>query len=142
MKDGFHQVPLKKEHRHLTCMSTPRGTKQLTVLVMGLKNGGAIFQRMMEWVLDGIPCTTVYIDDVIVGSNGATLEEAVANHEKDLRMTLDRLAEHSLMVGSEKAQMFVLEVEFCGHVLRDGTRRPAPGKLLTIQKWELPRTVT
>ena len=43
MKDGFHQVPLKKEHRHLTAMSTPRGTKQWTVLVMGLKNGGAIF---------------------------------------------------------------------------------------------------
>ena len=41
MKDGYHQVPLRKEDRHLTCMSTPRGTKQWTVLVMGLKNGGA-----------------------------------------------------------------------------------------------------
>ena len=26
--DGFHQVPLKEEHRHITCMSTPMGTKQ------------------------------------------------------------------------------------------------------------------
>ena len=43
MKDGYHQVPLKKEHRHYTCMSTPHGTKQWTVLVMGLKYGGAIF---------------------------------------------------------------------------------------------------
>ena len=51
MRDGYHQVPLRKEDRHLTCMSTPRGTKQWSVLVMGLKNGGAIFQRMMEWVL-------------------------------------------------------------------------------------------
>ena len=47
MKDGYHQVPLKPEHRHLTCMSTPRGIKQWKVLAMGLKNGGAIFQRMM-----------------------------------------------------------------------------------------------
>ena len=48
MREGYHQIPLKKEDRHITCMSTPRGTKQWTVLVMGLKNGGAIFQRMME----------------------------------------------------------------------------------------------
>ena len=47
MKDGYHQVPLRKEDRPLTCMSTPQGTYQWTVLVMGLKNGGAIFQRMM-----------------------------------------------------------------------------------------------
>ena len=49
--DGFHQMPLKKEHRYTTCMSTPQGTMQWTVLVMGLKNAAAQFQRMMEWVL-------------------------------------------------------------------------------------------
>ncbi len=47
IKDGYHQVPLKKEDRHITCFSTPRGTLQWTVLAMGLKNAGAIFQRMM-----------------------------------------------------------------------------------------------
>jgi hypothetical protein len=73
IKYGYHQLPLRKEDRHITCMSTPRGTKQWTVLVMGLKNGGAIFQRMMEWVLRGIECASVYIDDVLVGSDGETM---------------------------------------------------------------------
>ncbi len=54
MRDGYHQVPLSTSDRHLTCMSTPPGTKQWTVLVMGLKNGDAIFQRMMEWVLNDL----------------------------------------------------------------------------------------
>ena len=66
-------------------MSTPRGTKQWTVLAMGLKNAGAIFQRMMEWVLRDLPGVNVYIDDVIVGSTGNTPEELLANHERDLR---------------------------------------------------------
>ena len=44
MKDGFHQVPLKKEHRNLTAMSTPRVTKQWTLLVMGSRTG-APFSR-------------------------------------------------------------------------------------------------
>ena len=68
MRDGFHQVPLKKEHRHITCMSTPKGTKQWMVMVMGLKNSGAIFQRMMEYILQDLDCADVYIDDVIIGS--------------------------------------------------------------------------
>ena len=54
MKDGYHQVPLKEEHRDLTCMSTPRGTMRWKVLVMGLKNGSAIFQRVLEEVLRGM----------------------------------------------------------------------------------------
>ena len=32
LKSGYHQMPLKREHRPLTCMSTPRGTKQWRVL--------------------------------------------------------------------------------------------------------------
>ncbi len=35
MKNGYHQVYMCKSDRHLTCMSTPRATKQWTVLVMG-----------------------------------------------------------------------------------------------------------
>ena len=88
--DGFHQVPLKEEHRHITCMSTPMGTKQWKVLVMGLKNSGAIFQRVMEFVLDGLDCCHVYIDDIIIGSSGSTPAEAIENHKRDIRLVLER----------------------------------------------------
>jgi len=43
LKDAFHQVPLHPASRHYTCTSTPIGTKQWCVVVMGLKNGAAIF---------------------------------------------------------------------------------------------------
>ena len=142
MKDGYHQVPLRKEDRPLTCMSTPRGTKQWTVLVMGLKNGGAIFQRMIELVVRDLPFVSVYMDDVIVGSNGKNLADMLHNHTQDLRATLERLKENQLVVDPKKAKLFMREVEFCGHVLKEGRRTPAPGKFLALQKWELPTTVT
>ena len=41
-----------------------------------------------------------------------------------------------------KCKFFIDEVEFCGQILGHGTRRPAPGKLLAIEKWELPQTIT
>jgi len=51
--DGFHQMPLKKEHRNITCTSTPRGTLQWTVQVMGLKlpRIGDILQRQGKWTV-------------------------------------------------------------------------------------------
>ena len=42
----------------------------------------------------------------------------------------------------EKCKLFVKEVEFCGHVLGGGIRRPAPGKLMAIEKWQPPRTIS
>ena len=77
MKDGYHQVPLKKEHRHLTCMATPWGVRQWKVLVMGLKNDGAIFQRMMQSILGDIEGLDVYVYDVIMGFTGKTPEEVL-----------------------------------------------------------------
>ena len=142
MKDGYHQVPLKKEHRNLTCMSTPLGTMRWKVLVMGLKNGNAIFQRVMEYVLRNEDMADAYVDDVIIGSTGDSEEEVLINHEKDLRRVLDTLARNTLVVDPRKAHMFMKEVEFCGHVIREGARRPADKKLKSIEKWEAPKTVS
>ncbi len=59
-----------------------------------------------------------------------------------MRAVLNVLRREELIVDPKKAYMFMGEVEFCGHILREGRRSPAPGKLLSIQKCELPGTVT
>ena len=46
------------------------------------------------------------------------------------------------MVDPKKSAFFVEEVEFCGQILGHGIRRPAPGKLQAIEKWEVPTTIT
>ena len=40
------------------------------------------------------------------------------------------------------ASFFSRSVEFCGQILEGGRRRPQPGKLDAIQRWELPTTLT
>lgn len=109
---------------------------------MGLKNGNAMFQRMMEWVLREHENADPYVDDIIVGSLGDTWEELLENHERDLVAVLERLEKEKLVVEVKKLSLFMQEVEFCGHILREGRRSPAPGKLLALQKWELLQTVT
>ena len=51
MKNGYHQVHLKLAQGEFSCMSTHRGKMRCKVLGMGLRNGNAIFQRVMEEVL-------------------------------------------------------------------------------------------
>ena len=96
----------------------------------------------MEFILDGLDFCAPYIDDIIIGSTGDTEEELLANPNRDIRKVLDRLAQFEMFANPKKSHFFMREVEFCGHILREGRRSPAPGKLLALQKWELPKTVT
>ena len=47
-----------------------------------------------------------------------------------------------MRVNIKKPQIFMRSVQFCGHVLVEGKRFPAPDKLKAIKDWELPKTVT
>ena len=78
-------------------MSTPQGTQQWTVQVMGLKNAGTQFQRMMEWVLNPTPESDPYMDDVITGSPGQTEEEALQANYKAVRKVLLRFQEQRIV---------------------------------------------
>ena len=55
---------------------------------------------------------------------------------------LEKIKATTLVADMKNVFFFVEEVEFCGHILGHGRRRPAPGKLLAIAKWEEPRTIT
>ena len=143
LKEAFHQVPLKVESRPFTCTSTPIGTFQWRVVVMGLKNGVAIFQRAANWCLRNVKdIAAAYVDDILIMTEDTGTPEATADqHEKDVRRVLEELKAHRL-VADKKIEWFVTHVTFCGHVLGGGERRPAPGKLKALQKWEPPTTVT
>ena len=110
---------------------------------MGLTNAGQQFQQMMDDRL--LPVKDVadpYIDDIIIGTRVEPGEDPIIKHEADLRRVLDRLKEEKLVCDRNKCKLFVKEVELCGHILGGGTRRPAPGKLMAIEKWEVPKTVS
>jgi hypothetical protein len=146
LKDAFHQIPLAEESRQYTCMSTPLGTYQWRVMPQGIKNGPSTFHRIVEVVLEKVSdVATPYFDDILVGTKaiqGESVEELFRRHDEDLRRVLDSLKEHKLAGDKKKCDLFVREVEFCGHILGGGCRRPSPGKLAAVQKWQAPKTIT
>ena len=65
----------------------------------------------------------------------------MANQDRDVRAVLDRLQKEELVALVSKTDFFVRSVELCGHVLENGTRRPAPGKMLALERWRKPDDV-
>ena len=99
LRHGFHQMPLRKEDRHLTAMCTPCGTVQWTVLPMGLKNAPSMFQKMMETILfqkhkslDLQELCSIYIDDLLIATPlGKNFDECLKLHEEQVRKVLEVL---------------------------------------------------
>lgn len=133
---GFHQLALDESSQKYTTFCTPSGVYKWLVMPMGIKNGPSIFQRFITEVLAGIPNVHVYVDDIIVGSSGDTEEELLENHKKDVARVLQALRERKVYLKGAKSKMFVREVKFCGHILKEGTRRAAPQKLAALAEWK------
>ena len=142
LKHGYHQMALYPDSRPCTAMSTPLGPMQWKVVPMGANNGNAAFQRMMEDLLGPVlDCADPFVDDIIIGSGteDMTEDELMEAHEKDLRRLLSKLDKHNMVCKPTKAALFMREVEFAGHVVDHGQRRPMPGKLAPCTTGRSPR---
>ena len=89
------------------------------IMPMGLKNAPAIFQRVMEHVLRDLPFADAYIDDVILGNDGDTLDDAISQHKKDLLQVLETFYAANIVFSTKQIQLFLKEVKFCCHILSD-----------------------
>ena len=136
LKHGYHQMPLTEESCACTAMSTPLGPLQWKVMTMGVTNGNAAFQRMLENLLEPVrDCADPFVDDVIIASGDPSMsyEELLEAHERDVTRVLDLLVRHKLTGSSDKATIAVSEVVFAGHVVGKGQRKPIPGKVAAIE---------
>ena len=83
------------------------------------------------------------VDDGIVGTNdGDTEDDEVWFHYHQLKKVCEVPKENKLVLDPKKCDFFMRRVEFFGHVMENGTRRPLPGKLLPVEQWPPPKTVT
>ena len=95
LSKGFHHLPLHPDSRAETAIFAHSAGKryQWRVLPMAIKNAPAIYQRVRDPLSQGLDCADVYIDDIAIGSSGDTEEELLANHDRHVRVVLDRLEE-------------------------------------------------
>ena len=66
---GYWQVPLSEGAKEISAFMTPDGLFQYTVILFGMQNASATFQRMINRIISGLEGCGAYIDDVVVYSH-------------------------------------------------------------------------
>src|SRR5277367_228507 len=136
-KNGYWQVEMEPASREKTAFSTPDGLYQFIRMPFGVKNGPAVYQRMMNEVLAGLVdvCCLVYLDDIIV------LSKTFESHLQDLYQVFTRLRQAGLSLNPSKCHILAREVKFLGHVVTPDGVRVDPEKVNAVKTLPAPKTV-
>lgn len=112
LRQGFHQIPLERNARHLTAFSTPEGLYEYTRVPFGLKNSPSYFQQTMSRVLGGLSgCCQVFIDDIVVFGDDQP------SFIQNLVRVFDRLRWHRFRLKASKCKFGLSKVEYLGHMV-------------------------
>ena len=70
LSQAYQQLVLEDESRKYLTINTHRGLYCYTRLPVGVSSAPAMFQQVMDTILQGIPNAICYIDDILVTGSG------------------------------------------------------------------------
>uniref|UniRef100_A0A8C7IGR1 ribonuclease H n=1 Tax=Oncorhynchus kisutch TaxID=8019 RepID=A0A8C7IGR1_ONCKI len=138
VKNGFWHVELEEESSYLTTFSTHMGRYRWLCMPMGISPAPEIFQRKLNQAMEGLPGVKIIADDILIVGEGDNDEAVTLDHDKNLRMLLDRCRKLNIKLNSEKLQLRLKEVPYTGHLLTSEGLKVDPGKVTAIK--QMPRT--
>ena len=90
LQHAYQQLVLDEQSQQYVTINTHRGLFQYAYLPFGVASAPAIFQHVMEMVLQGLPSVCVYVDDILV------TEASEEEHLQNLNAVLQRLQDAGL----------------------------------------------
>ena len=132
LASGFWQIPLEEEASHLTTFITPFGRYRFLRLPFGITSAPEIFQSRLQLLLDDIPGTAVFIDDITVFS------KTVSEHNAILSQVQTRLKEAGLTLNERKCHYSQQKVKYLGHIVSAKGIEADPAKQTAIAKMPVP----
>jgi hypothetical protein len=132
---GYYHIPLDLKTQRLCTTIMPWGKYQYKRLPMGVKTSPNIFQRIMYELLGDIPNIQVYLDDILITSNG-TFEE----HAAILEQVLDILQKANVQSKFTKMLFWWIQNRLLGYEITIHGIQPQPKKVEAILKLSPPKT--
>ena len=130
-------MKLAEASKEITAFTSPQGLYQWKVLVMGMKTSGAVFQRLMDWILGNLQprCAVVYIDEITIFSS------TMKQHLVDLEDFFIRIHEANLRLNFDKCRFALPEVKILGHMVYKKGIQPDLKKTEAVWNLPAPRNV-
>ena len=134
---GYNQIKMNEEDQERTSFVTSQGLFCYKVMPFGLKNTGAMYQRLMNKMFAHQigRNVQVYMDDMLVKS----LYEN--NHLDNLQETFDTLRSYNMKLNPNKCVFEVTAGKFLGFMVSQRGIEVNPEKIQAIMELGLPRTV-
>ena len=126
MSQAYQQIELDEDSKQYVVINTHKGLFRYNRLPFGVSSAPAIFQRVMESILQGIPGVAVYLDDILV--SGKNEKEHLAVVEQ----VLDCLEEAGLLLNRDKCEFMAKSVAYLGHIVDAQGLHPDPDKVRAI----------
>ena len=106
---AYQQMPLNEECQKFVTINTHWGLYHYTRLPFGIASAPALFRKVMDTILQGIPHIICYLDDILVtGANDA-------EHLTNLIEVLSRLQRHGVHLKQKKCCCLQDLVDYLGH---------------------------
>ncbi|KAK1628022.1 hypothetical protein QYE76_002337 [Lolium multiflorum] len=135
LRSGYFQMKIREQDIPKTAFTTRYGLYEYTVMPFGLTNAPAYFMAMMNKVfmeyLDKF--VVVFIDDILIYSKDE------AEHERHLRLIMEKLREHKLYAKFSKCEFWLDRVGFLGHIVSAEGVAVDPSKVAAVTEWESPK---
>ena len=137
LSNAFWSQSLNPHSRPYTAFGVPgKGHFEYTRSAQGLCNSPASFQRMLDFVLRGLPRVHVYIDDVVLA------DADHRQHLKTLESVFQRFRQYGLKCRLAKLQLATAEVNYLGYnISKDHGIRAGEAKTNAIKNWSPPTSV-
>ena len=136
LANAYLQVPVQESSRKYLTITTQKGMYCYNRLPFGITSAPAIFQCVMDQVLQGLPGVHCFLDDILVtGENNAL-------HLKNLDAVLGRLEQFGLRVQKDKCEFFKKSLEYLGHIIDEKGLHKSPDKLKAIAEAPAPTNVS
>lgn len=136
LSQAYQQVQLEEISKRYLTINTHKGLYQYNRLPYGVASAPAIFQKIMDQVLQGMDGVICYLDDILV--TGKDTDSHLANLEEVLR----RLESYNLRLKLDKCEFMKSSVSYLGHVIDATGIHPMKEKTDAIQKAPVPKNVT
>jgi hypothetical protein len=128
LRSRYHQLKIRESDIPKTAFRTRYGLYEYTTMSFVLRNAPSYFVYFMNKVfieyLDKF--VVVFIDDILIFSK---MEE---EHEKHLRLVLEKLRSNQLYAKFSKCEFWLTKVSFLGHVIRVGGDSIDPSKVKDV----------
>lgn len=133
---AYHNMEVHPDSRPYLTINTQKGLYRYCRLPEGIASAPALWQKAMDQVLQGIPHTQCYLDDILV--TGSTDQE----HLQNLALVLQRLEQANLRLNVNKCAFMQDSIEYCGHVIDAKGLHPTQEKVEAILSAPVPKSVS